>query len=44
MNASVPISKEVAAFVHRAFARKSQVIYKKWSKDRHEDRVLQVQA
>jgi hypothetical protein len=31
-------SKEVAAFVHRVFARKShQVMYKKRSKDRHED-------
>jgi hypothetical protein len=34
MNASVPISKEVAAFVHRALARKShEVMYKKWSKE-----------
>jgi hypothetical protein len=38
MNGSVPVSKEVAASVHRALARKShQVMYKKWSKDRHED-------
>lgn len=45
MNGSVPVSKEVAASVHRALARKShQVMYKKWSKDRHEDQVLQVQA
>lgn len=38
MNGAVAISKEVAASVHRAFARKShQLMFKKWSKDRHEN-------
>src|SRR5215217_5751413 len=38
LNGAVTTSKEMARSVHRAFARKShQSMYKKWSKDRHED-------
>jgi hypothetical protein len=38
LNGAVTTSKGMDGSVHRAFARKSrQLMYKKWSKDRHED-------
>jgi len=38
MNGSVVTGEETAPSVRRALARKShQVMYKKWSQDRHDD-------
>jgi hypothetical protein len=37
-NLRIALGRPGPTFVHRAFARKShQVMYKKWSKDRHEE-------